>query len=411
MKTCLAVGHQVTACVRNPRWVQRYFPQVKPIVVDFTQDHDVHTWLPRLHSVDVVINCVGIIREQGQHTFTNLHTKSPCALFKACEFAHVKKVIQVSALGADETAFSEYHRSKKAADDVLAQLPIDWTILMPSIVYGPGAKSMSFFTALAALPYTPLVDQGDQLVQPVHIDDVCQTMALAIKSQRLSQKRIEVVGAAPISIRSLYSTLKTWLGLRTTRFLSIPYSVSLFAARIAGFMGNTPMTRESIQMLKQGNTGNAAAFRTATDITPRSFETTILSNPPLPSDTTYARQFFLLPLLRISLALLWIVTGLISAFVYPIDSSFAMLSKIGITNNMAGVTLYTAAALDFGLGIALLFRYRLRLVVALQIALIVSYSLLITIGMPALWIHPFGPVTKNIPLLIATLLVLPIERK
>jgi len=411
MKTCLQAGHSVTACVRNTNWLNTYFPQANAVQVDFTQDHDVEAWLPRLNNIDVAINCVGIIREQGQQTFANLHTKAATALFKACEQAKVRKVIQVSALGADETAFSEYHLSKKAADDCLSQLDVEWTILMPSIVYGHGAKSMTFFKALAALPVTPLVDKGDQPIQPVHIDDLCRTVLLAIESDRLSRKRLDIVGPSPITMRAMYSILKTWLGLRTSLFLPIPYQWSLVAARLGGFLGNTPITREAVQMLKQGNTGNVADFREVTGITPCSFEQTILSSPPLPSESVFARQFFITPLLRISLALLWIVTGYISDFVYPEEMSFNMLATLGIGNTLAPFALYGAAALDFILGAALFFNYKARPVLLIQIALMLSYSILITLGMPELWAHPFGPVTKNIPLIMATLLLLSTVRE
>mgnify|MGYP006205252583 CR=1 FL=1 len=49
----------------------------------------------------MVINAVGIIREHGAQSFDNIHTRAPKALFAACVKAGVKKVIQISALGAD----------------------------------------------------------------------------------------------------------------------------------------------------------------------------------------------------------------------------------------------------------------------------------------------------------------------
>ena len=411
MKTCLQAGHQVTAGVRNINWVNTYYPQANAITVDFTQDHDMEVWVSRLNTIDVVINCVGIIREQGRQTFDNLHSKTACALFNACEKVKIRKVIQVSALGADETAFSEYHLSKKAADDCLSQLNVDWTILMPSIVYGHGAKSLSFFKSLAALPFTPLVDKGDQPIQPVHINDLCKTVLLALGTDQLSHQRLEVVGPTPITMRSMFITLKRWLGVQHQHFIPIPYQWSLFAALLGGFLGNTPVSAESIQMLKKGNTGDVAHFIAATDITPRSFEEAIMNNPPLPSESVYAKQFFLIPLLRMTLALLWTITGIVSAFIYPTEASFAMLAKVGIGESLAPFALYSAAALDLVLGFALLINYRLQLVILLQITLMVSYSLLITVGMPELWAHPFGPVTKNIPLMVATILLLSTVRK
>ena len=83
-----------------------------------------------------------------------------------------------------------------------------------------------------------------------------------------------------------------------------------------------------------------------------------------------------------------------------------MLDQAGIPKPLASATLYAAAALDIGLGVALLISHHLRTVIFLQIAVILVYTALITVGLPQLWFHPFGPITKNIPLLVATLVLL-----
>ena len=87
----------------------------------------------------MVVNAVGILRESGNATFQALHVDAPVALFHACVQADVKKVVQISALGADTEAASRYHLSKKHADDTLAELPIRWVIMQPSLVFGLGA--------------------------------------------------------------------------------------------------------------------------------------------------------------------------------------------------------------------------------------------------------------------------------
>ena len=127
------MGHEVTGCVRNPQAAKIRWPDAGFIQADFSRDRAVADWLPRLRNVDLVINAVGIIREHGSQRFDRLHRDAPIALFRACAETGVRRVIQISALGADESAFSQYHLSKKAADDLLAGLDLEWTILMPSI--------------------------------------------------------------------------------------------------------------------------------------------------------------------------------------------------------------------------------------------------------------------------------------
>lgn len=404
-------GHALTLCVRNTTGVKQRWPGANVIEVDFIRDHDEETWLARLRGMDVVINTVGIIRETRSQTFRALHTDTPRALFKACTKAGVKKVIQVSALGADATAFSQYHLSKKAADDCLVSQDLDWTILMPSIVYGPGAKSMAFFRALAALPRVPLVDKGEQQVQPVYIDDLVQLVLQVIETGKMSRQKIEVVGPEPVNFKTLYQQLRHWLGLGQAHYIKVPYRLTLLLAQLGGFMGNTPMNKEAIQMLQNGNTADAAPFAKQLGRVPMSFQAVLEQQPSQQADRWHARLYFLQPLLRYSIAFLWIVTAFVSVFVFPLETSYSMLEKAGISGLAAPVMLYGAAATDLLIGIAVLLRYRMQLTGLIQLAVIALYTLVISITQPEYWMHPFGPVTKNIPLMVSIMILMALEKK
>lgn len=402
-------GHEVTAVARSPASLARRYRELNVVTGDFSRDHAASDWLPRVRGIDAVINCVGIIRESRGQRFDALHRDAPIALFRACEQAGIKKVVQISALGADETAISHYHVSKKAADDALAAMALTWVILQPSIVYGPGAKSSELFRALAALPVIPLVSNGQQRVQPVHVDDLVAMVMCALESDALDRKKITVAGPAPISMKVLLEGWRNWLGLGRARFLSVPYSMALVGAQLLSVLGATAVNPAAIRMLARGNTGDVTPMRSALGREPLSFAEALRNTAVQQADLWHAHLYFLLPLLRISLALLWIATGLISAFAYPAAQSYALLAPLGIEGWMAPLALYGAAAIDVALGMALLLRWQVVWVGAAQIIMIVAYSILIAIGLPEVWLHPFGPVTKNIPLIVATLIVMATE--
>lgn len=109
-------------------------PRIAHIAADFGHDTEIAPWMARLHGIDVVVNTVGIIRETDTQRFAQLHTAAPRALFAACAAQGVGKVVQLSALGADEAATTAYHLSKKAADDFLAGLPLRSRIVQPSLI-------------------------------------------------------------------------------------------------------------------------------------------------------------------------------------------------------------------------------------------------------------------------------------
>jgi uncharacterized protein YbjT (DUF2867 family) len=406
----LYLDHDILACTRNPKHLATKFPSIRTTTVNFSDHLSVEDWLPILKGVDVVINTVGIIRETGKQTFEQLHHHAPCTLFKACQQTNIRKVIQISAIGTDDTAFSQYHLTKKAADDCLKGLDLDWVIVKPSLVYGPGGKSAAFFKALSVLPMIPVVDHGKQLIQPIHIDDLTSTIRALLSPKAPTQLAIDAVGPKPITFKRMLTQYRHWLGILNNRLFPVPYSFSLLAAKIAGFLGNTPMNAEAVQMLKQGNTGDVSTLTNTLHIQPRSLDESLKSQPAQQADRWHARLYFLRPILRVSIGLLWIFTGIVSLGLYPVEQSYALLTEIRITGLFAPFALYGAAILDLGLGIATLTCYRIQLVGITQITLILGYSLLITTGLSEFWLHPFGPITKNIPLLIAILIMMALEK-
>jgi uncharacterized protein YbjT (DUF2867 family) len=406
-----AAGHEVIAAVRNPSRAKQNIAATDFIAVDFQTDITPDAWLSRLNGIDIVINAVGIISETRKQKFETLHHKTPCALFQACEKSGVKKIIQVSALGADETSTSRYHRTKKAADDCLSALNIDWVILHPSVVYGSGASSSEFFRALSALPIVPLIGNGQQEMQPIHIDDLSQAVVNLLEPGAPSRSHINAVGPTPISFKGLLRSYRQWLGFKETLQVAIPDIFIRLGAQLGQFIPGSLLTPENIQMMSGGNTASVEPFTHKTKVTPRDIDTALKQFSATEADRWHASLFFLRPTLRICIGLLWLATGIISIFIFPIESSYSLLAQLGIGKTLAPFALYGAAGLDIVLGLATLANYRIVTVGIFQILVMFTYIILITIGLPEHWVHPFGAITKNIPLMVATLIMISFERK
>ena len=352
--------------------------------IDFTRALRAEDWLPALHEVDAVLNAVGIIRERGRRSFNTLHYAAPRALFDACKVAGVRRVVQISALGADESARSGFHRTKRRADEYLAGLDLDWAVVQPSIVFGEGGGSARLFALLAALPITPVPGDGRQSVQPIHIDDLVEAL---VKLLGVPTKiRLHAVGPRAITLREWLRLLRAQMGLGRARFVQVPLWL-------------VPVERETLQMLQRGNTASADTLAQLLRRAPRD-PNDFLDARSRARFALQARLDWLLPLLRFSLGAVWMVSGVVSLGLYPIEESLAMLQRVGLSGTAALTALYGAAALDIVLGIATLRTNRKGLWRA-QIALIVAYTAIISAFLPELWLHPFGPVLKNLPMLAA----------
>ena len=408
------IGQHVAAALRSAghrviAGVHRREADGDAVAVDFTRDFGPATWRPRLEGVDAIINAVGILRERGTTTFDALHLRAPRALFAAAAEVGVDRIVQISALGADEDAASRYHITKRRADEFLSSLPLSSVIVQPSLVYGRGGASARLFDTLASLPLIPLPVGGRQRIQPVRVDDLAAVIVALLDVERWRVGRLAIVGPAPTTVREYLSTLQQAMGLPPARVLPIPLRLVDIVTRVGATLPNAPLDRETLAMLERGSTASPLAMRT------------ILGREPLapwqfihPGEraaiAARAQLNWLLPLLWLSVAVMWIASGIVSLAAYPLVDSYALLARVGISGKLAPLVLGSAVGLNLVLGVATLVARR-RWLWVIQIAVVLFYTFLISWRLPEYWSHPYGPVLKNIPILVLLYMLLRFEER
>jgi len=408
----LTEGCDVVACVRNPAPIRERYPDVTVIAMDFTAPPDPQGWSEILRGAGVVINTVGIFAESGRQTFQQLHVDFPRGLFLGCQLAGVPRVLHVSALGTGSGTQSAYFQSKDLAETLLRATPLEAVIIKPSLVYGPGGKSMTLFRALSSLPVHVLPRGGEQPVQPVHVDDVCAAITALTKAPELPSDALAAVGPAPITFAQMLDGYRHWLGYsRSAPVLALPMPLVMLAAKIGTLAGNPWLSVDSLKMLEQGNTANPEAMTRMLQRPPLTLQQGLQRQPATEAERWHAGLFLLAPVLRWAIGFMWIFAGVTSAFLYPVADSLSMLQQVGLRGQLAEVALYGAAVLDILLGIAVLLRFRPMLTGVLQLGVIFIYTLMITLHLPELWLHPFGPIVKNIPVAAAILILMIMERR
>jgi len=373
--------------------------------IDFSCLKDDKELVQKLESFDVLVNAVGIIAETRTQTFKQMHTTAPIVLFDACKEAGVKKVIHISALGT-QTGTTAYHMTKNRADEYLRALGLEYAILHPSIVYGDDGKSTALFQALAMLPLLPIIGDGQQVLQPIALEDLLVTVKRAIES---NEKRIELdlVGAKPMSYKELLQGFRSWLGLKPTRSVSVP----TFGTDIVGKILDEPtVSSDNIIMLNEGNSASVEPLKKFLNYTPASMEERLFSVKAHNAQKLYASLYFMRPLLRLVIGFVWIWSGIVSAFLYPQPLALELLHEIGVPTGVDVPMLYVASFLDISIGILTLIGYRLQSLLKFQLLVIGVYTLLLTLLAPYHWLHPFGPVLKNLPLMISIYILAQLEK-
>jgi uncharacterized protein YbjT (DUF2867 family) len=368
--------------------------------IDFETDIDDAAWATRLEGIDVVVNAVGIAAERRGSSFEAIHDLAPRALFRAC-VAQGVQVVQISALGADAQAQSRFHLSKRAADDDLLAMHRTAVVVQPSVVFGPDGTSAALFAALASLPVVPLPGDGRQQVQPIHVDDVAAAIVAIVRHPPADARRIALVGPQAVELRALLAALRMRMRLPPPRFLHVPMRVARLGVRVAAAVRPGWLSTELLDMLERGNTADPAATMRALGYAPRPVADLIEGE----RDRIVGSSVWLVPLLRLAIAIVWLAAAAVSFGLYPLEDSVALVERTRLHGAMALAAVYAGAALDAFFGIATLFTKSPRRLWLAQIAVIVAYTLILTLAIPETWLHPFGPLVKNVPI-VAALLVL-----
>ena len=261
-------GWRVRVAMRNPNLAPELRPQgdvgqIQLTRCDVTSEAEV---AQALKGADAVVYLVGVLHESGKRTFRALHVEAPAHIAAAAKTAGVKRLVHISAIGADAGSKSAYARSKAEGEAAVRAAFPDAVVLRPSVVFGKGDGFLNRFADLAAkAPALPLIGGGETKLQPVYVGDVAQAVAAAARLPEAAGRTYELGGPAVWSMKSVLTYVLRETG-RDRQLAPLPF----FAARALGgvlqipaAIGLTPpLTEDQVVMLETDNvvSGSAAGL-------------------------------------------------------------------------------------------------------------------------------------------------------
>ena len=378
--------------------------------VDYMEPRSPDEWAARLRAehIDAVVNCVGILMASRGQSFERVHSEGPIELFRGAALAGVQRVVQVSALGVRgdaDTLSTPYLHSKLLADDALASLPIDWAVLRPSLVYGPGSQSAALFATLASLPVISLPGRGLQQVQPIHVYELAESIAQLIERRGEVREVFELGGPQPLAYREMLAHYRAALGLGAALWLPMPMPAMRAMAWLAEAIPQKVFCRDTIRMLDRGSVPQDNAAPSLLGRVPTAMAQGLAISAPEPLvDLRVSLSPAVAAAMRGSLAFMWLYTALISAVLPQQSGVLQLLARCGFEGHWGVAALVFSCSLNIALGL-----FSLRRVTpwgqALQVAAVIGYTATAAFHMPALTIDHCGPLVKNLPVLALIMLL------
>jgi uncharacterized protein YbjT (DUF2867 family) len=209
---------------------------------------------------DVVINLIGILAESRRDSFERLHAALPGRVAAVAAAVGAKRLIHVSALGADAHSPSAYARSKAAGEAAVLDAFPRATIIRPSIVFGPEDQFFNRFAGMSMIsPALPLIGGGHTRFQPVYVGDVGRGIMAAMLDPATAGKLYEFGGPRIYSFRDLMETMLSQIGAKRL-LVPVPWGLAHVIARFAQLLPGAPLTPEQVELLKHDNVMSPSAL-------------------------------------------------------------------------------------------------------------------------------------------------------
>ncbi len=260
----------VRAVVRDPGRAQ----SLRELGVDVVKGElaDTPSLEKAVAGAERVVHLVGIIQESAEATFSGVHVEGTHNLLEASKKAGVRHFFYQSALGTRPGAKSRYHQSKWEAEELVRASGIAFTILRPSLIYGPGDQfTIRLSEMIRMSPVLPVIGTGKSRTQPISVDDVVACIRKILTSDSFFNEMYEVGGPEQLTYEEITQAIADALGVKRPVVHMPLFFVRTAARMLESLLPSPPVTTDQLIMLQEDNVCSMHDIRDAFRIEPVKF--------------------------------------------------------------------------------------------------------------------------------------------
>ena len=242
-------GHQVVLLARNRRNLSATSATVTFVSSDLS---DPAILANAFAGCDAVAHCAGINREIGEQSYQKVHVEATMNLVRAAQQAGVRKIALMSFLRARPNCGSPYHESKWAAEEIVRNSGLDYTIIKAGMVYGLGDHMLDHLShALYTFPFFAMVGFREKGIRPLAIKDLVDVLRASLTENRLSRSTVAIAGAEELYLSEAVRRVARVTG-NSVRMFRAPVWFHLALARFWELTMKVPMVaRAQVRILSE----------------------------------------------------------------------------------------------------------------------------------------------------------------
>jgi uncharacterized protein YbjT (DUF2867 family) len=233
----LAPSITLIAAVRSSRAAEEVQPLLgessSVVRISYDDPASLHT---AFQEASAVIHLPGILFERPGSTYEQANVRTSRSVVEAAKQSGVKKIVLVSAIGADKESSNGYWRTKGQAEDLVRASGLSYTVLRAPLLLGPITEGGAALRRNATLPKIRMIGGGRNLQQPLHVDDLARAAIIAAHNSVADNRTLDLVGPISLPDREIVERASRLKG-RQIQVRTIPKKVALFAVAIRQRIG------------------------------------------------------------------------------------------------------------------------------------------------------------------------------
>ena len=248
-------GWQVRALIRDPARAAMALGQL-PVEFRVGDVRDASALRSSLNGCGAVVHLAAIAIEKKGESYADSNTAATERLISAARAESVHRLIFMSQNGADSRSPYPFLHSKGVAQNSVKTSGLGWTILRPSVIFGPEDQFVNVLGRLIRLTpkIFPLPGGGTARFQPIAVDDVARVIRLSLEKKETVNQVYDLGGAIPLTLRQMTERILTAMGT-DRKLVAVPIKMLRPIVALAErLLPNPPVTSSLLDLLALDNT-------------------------------------------------------------------------------------------------------------------------------------------------------------
>ncbi|HYO41949.1 MAG TPA: NAD(P)H-binding protein [Candidatus Limnocylindrales bacterium] len=278
--TLIDAGHRVLALVRDQggadQVMRRLAPAQREAVEIRTGDVTSPGTLPvALAGADAVLHLVAVPRDwDGGATLRLVNTEGTRNVLKAATDAGVRRFVHLGALAVIDDPDLHYGGSKAKGMALVRESGLDWTILSPSLLFGPRDGFFNILGDLVRMSpgIVPITGKGDARFQPLAIGDLAKAAVLVLGDDATVGREFPLGGPRYWTYREIVEEVLRGMGKKRA-LVPMPVAMIRLVATVSEKIRLPfPVATDQLRQLKHDNIGPVDSVKAGFGFDPRPME-------------------------------------------------------------------------------------------------------------------------------------------